>query len=142
MSQVRLTDSIESPTKEKDKARTRNSMGITSDTTIARLQSNGFCSKESVISGDGGDSGGGDEDPPSSSIDSVDPFSLETYQPPRTRPRRTARQILEELTKDPETEIVSSSMPSVTSSAALAAGIEDIEGYLEQDLKGFTRLSY
>lgn len=86
--------------------------------------------------------GGGDESQPSSSVESVESFNLEAYRPLTTKARRTAGQILEEMVGDSDTGVASSSIPSVTSSAALAAGLEDIEGYLEEDLRGFSKLSY
>ncbi|KAG0379584.1 hypothetical protein BGX24_012619 [Mortierella sp. AD032] len=137
MSQVSSTESL---SKRKERAH-----GITKrkvDTTATGTRSDGSYSLEPVVRIESGERGGNDEDQLLSSIDSVDQFNLETYQPPTKKPRRTAGQILAEIAGDSEAEVVSSSMPSVTSSAALAAGIEDIEGFLEKDLKGFTRLSY
>ncbi|KAF9329721.1 hypothetical protein BGZ91_000435 [Linnemannia elongata] len=90
----------------------------------------------------GGRGGGGGEEQASSSVDSVESFNLETYRPPMTKARRTAGQILEDMVADSDSGAVSSSLPSLTSSVALAAGIEDIEGYLEEDLRGFSKLSY
>lgn len=92
--------------------------------------------------GGGGGGGGGDVEQASSSVDSVESFNLEAYRPPMTKARRTAGQILEELVAESDSGAVSSSLPSLTSSAALAAGIEDIEGYLDEDLRGLSKLSY
>lgn len=95
-----------------------------------------------IREGGGGGRGGGGEEQASSSVDSVESFNLETYRPPMTMARRTAGQILEEMVADSDSGAVSSSLPSLTSSSALAAGIEDIEGYLEEDLRGLSKLSY
>lgn len=92
--------------------------------------------------GGGGRGGGANEEQASSSVDSVESFNLEAYRPPMTKARRTAGQILEEMVADSDSGAASSSLPSLTSSAALAAGIEDIEGYLEEDLRGLSKLSY
>jgi hypothetical protein len=115
-----------------------------SPSSIMRVRLDGSSSTETVVRDDGGGKrgGDGDESQSSSSVESVESFNLETYRPPTTKVRRTPVQILEEMVGDSDTGAVSSSIPSVTSSAALAAGLEDIEGYLEEDLRGLSKLSY
>ncbi|KAG9065019.1 hypothetical protein KI688_002338 [Linnemannia hyalina] len=109
-----------------------------------QLARNRIPASETAIRDDGGGGrgGGGDEEQASSSVESVESFNLEAYRPPMTMARRTAGQILEEMVADSDSGVVSSSLPSLTSSSALAAGIEDIEGYLEEDLRGLSKLSY